>query len=321
MKSNQESIPLLVIVGPTATGKTEVAIRVARRIDGEIVSADSMLVYRKMNIGTAKPGEYERKEIPHHMIDIVDPKEEYTVALYQREARAVIEDIWKRGKVPLLVGGTGLYVRSVIDDYHFGGAGIDSEFRENMLRVVERFGPQELHKRLAQVDPGAASRLHPNDVKRVIRALEVYRATGQPISAVPAGPGAYPVYSVAMFGLTMSRDNLYRRIEQRVDRMIENGLVKEVQELLTEGCRPGMTSMQGLGYKEIALYLSGELSFDEAVRLIKRNTRRFAKRQLTWFRRDRRIVWLNLEGYRDLDEVAEEIIRLSEGVLRGVSKK
>lgn len=307
--------PLVVITGPTATGKTEVGVLVAEKIDGEIVSADSMLIYRGMNIGTAKPTTAEMRDIPHHLIDIVEPDQDYSVALYQKQARAVIEGILERRKIPILVGGTGLYVGAVIDNYDFSGARGDESLREGLLKEAMDNSPESLHLRLSEVDPHAASKLHPRDTRRVIRALEVYYLTGKPISSYQKmGECDQPVYNLFMFGLTMERGRLYRRIEQRVDKMIVAGLVDEVRRLLQRGYSPELTSMRGLGYKEIAAYLSGESSRDQAIEILKRNTRRFAKRQLTWFRRNNRIQWFDMDQYSDHKAVAQEITRRIEGV-------
>lgn len=313
---NQTGIPLLVIVGPTATGKTEVAVKTAGIIGGEVISADSMLVYRGMDIGTAKPTAWEKENIPHHMIDIVNPDEEFTVALYREGVLKIVPEVIERGRMPMLVGGTGLYVKAVIDGYNFGEAGSDSNFRNEMLYLHSREGGFVLHKRLAGVDPETALRLHPNDLKRIIRALEVYHLTGKPLSRLADNTEKKSRYNLLMYGLTMDREKLYRRIEKRVDKMIEQGLVNEVKSLAARGYGREHTSMQGLGYKEILLYLNGELSLDEAIELLKRSTRRFAKRQLTWFKRDGRINWLDVDVYRNKEEIAREIAKITAGVFQ-----
>lgn len=313
-----ERAPLLAIVGPTATGKTEVAVRVARSLGAEIISADSMLVYRGMDIGTAKPTREEMAGIPHHMIDVAGPGEKYNVALYSQSAKNILQSLRDRGKLPLLVGGTGLYVRAVIDGYNFTEAGSDPEFRDRLIRECSGLGSAALHDRLKKVDPQAASRLHVNDVKRVIRALEVYYLTGKTLSDT-AGMESKPSFNLIIYGLTMERKKLYSRIEDRVDKMIAGELVDEVRGLLAGGCSSELTSMQGLGYKEIILHLKGELTLDEAVDLLKRNTRRFAKRQLTWFRRDGRIKWIDV-GEKGAEEVSSEITSGAEGVFKVVSK-
>lgn len=309
--------PLVVIVGPTAVGKTAVSIRLAKMIGGEIISGDSMQVYRHMDIGTAKPTEHEKEGIPHYMLDLLEPDGEFSVALFQQKVTEYINDILARGKMPVLVGGTGLYVRSVTDHYDFSPAGIDTDLRNELLCEAEMYGNEYLHAKLREVDPAAADRLHPNDIRRIIRALEVYRQTGRPISSFQYRDSDLPPkYRLGYFGLTMERANLYRRIEQRVDKMISAGLVEEVKKLLDRGCSPDLPSMQGLGYKEIIGYLQGEYSLDEAIELLKRNTRRFAKRQLTWFRRDPRIEWLNVENDHSSSEIANEIAGQLEGLLQ-----
>ena len=314
-KSKNVLEPLIVITGPTATGKSDVGILVAEQLSGEIISADSMLLYRHMNIGTAKPTLEERQGIPHHMIDIADPDQEYSVALYQNEARHLITETLKRNNLPILVGGTGLYIRAVIDPYEFGAASGKPELRERLLIEAEREGYDKLHRRLLEVDPEAASKLHPRDSRRIIRALEVYYLTGQPISSYnKLNQNHRPLYRLFMFGLNMERSRLYQRIEQRVDSMLAAGLVEEVQSLLERGYSKELNAMRSLGYKEIAAYLTGELSYEEAIEFLKRNTRRFAKRQLTWFRRDERIRWLDIDEYGSLDAVAKEITKSIEGV-------
>lgn len=308
-------LPLVVICGPTATGKTDTAVQIAKRMRGEIVSADSMLVYQGMDIGTAKPTAAQMCGIPHYLINIIEPDQEYNAALFQVQARAVIADILKRRKLPLLVGGTGLYIRAVIDNYDFSGSSSEL-YRKELQNEAADHGSALLHQRLQEIDPGAAAKLHPNDTRRIIRALEVYKLTGKPISTFHKidQPGR-PIYNLLMFGLTSDREKLYQRIEQRVDQMIKSGLVEEVQRLLNRGFSPELSSMRGLGYKEIAQYLAGRLSLVQAVDILKRNTRRFAKRQMTWFRRDKRIRWLD----PDRDDVAEAIILEINRFIKGVS--
>jgi tRNA dimethylallyltransferase len=307
--------PLIVITGPTATGKSEVGVLVAEQVGGEIISADSMLLYRRMDIGTAKPTLMERRGIPHHMIDITEPDQEYSAALYQKEARRLITEILLRGNLPILVGGTGLYIKAVIDPYEFGATGSAPALRERLLMEAEQDGYDRLHRRLSEVDPEAAAKLHPRDTRRVIRALEVYYLTGRPASSyMKRNQYHLPLYRLFMFGLHMDRASLYRRIEQRVDAMIAAGLVEEVRRLLESGYSKELNAMRSLGYKEIAACLTGEISLEEAVALLKRNTRRFAKRQLTWFRRDGRIRWLNVDEFGSLKALAKEITKSLEGV-------
>lgn len=297
-------LPLLVITGPTATGKSAVAVEVALRVGGEVISADSMMVYRGMDIGTAKPTPAERKGVPHHLIDVVDPEEDFSVAAFQALAREHIWEINARGRLPILTGGTGLYIRAVVEGFRFAG-GVNRELRRRLAEEARRFGSLYLHERLQAVDPETAARIHPHNVKRVIRALEVFYQTGKPISA--AATAVAPQYNALVFGLYLEREELYRRIEARVDAMLAAGLVDEVKRLLARGVPREATAMQALGYKEIAAYLKGEVTFEEAVRLLKRNTRRFAKRQFTWFKREEGIRWLDVAAYPGPAAIAEEI--------------
>lgn len=301
-------IPLIIIAGPTATGKTAVSVQVAEKLGGEVVSADSMLVYRHMDIGTAKPTEEEKRGIPHHLIDVADPDEDFTVAVYQELARRAIEDVYGRGKIPILAGGTGFYVDAVVFDYDFSSTAPDPGLREFLRREAEEKGNRAVHERLRQVDPEAAEQIHFNNLKRVIRALEIYHRTGAP-GALQRGKNKkeYPRYDKLFYCLCFERDKLYNRIEKRVDQMIRCGLVHEVRELLERGYRPKLVSMQGLGYKEIVGFVHNRYSLDEAVHMLKRNTRRFAKRQLTWFRRYSNIKWIDMGQYASTDHVADEI--------------
>ncbi|MHB0913234.1 MAG: tRNA (adenosine(37)-N6)-dimethylallyltransferase MiaA [Armatimonadota bacterium] len=297
---------LVGIVGPTATGKTAVGIELAKLVDGEIISADSMAVYKGMNIGTAKPTEAEQAAAPFHLIDIVRPDEEFSVAEFRRLADAAVSGILARGKVPILVGGTGLYITAVTGGLNIPAAPPDRALREQLAAEAAEFGNERLLERLRAVDPQTAARLHPNDLKRIIRALEVHAHTGKPISHYHETAGAVEVsWHVRLFGLTMPREMLYERIERRVDEQIEVGLVEEVRVLLTE-YDPESPAMKGLGYKEIVGYLRGEYDLATAVNLLKRNTRRFAKRQFTWFNADSRIVWIDVAG-RATGEVAGQI--------------
>jgi len=309
----------LVIVGPTATGKTAVGVETAKRLNGEIVSADSMLIYRFMDIGTAKPAAEERHGIPHHLIDVANPDEPYSVALYQEQAEKCIREIAGRGRLPMLVGGTGLYVRAVIDRYNFVRPGFNAQLRQKLQEEAVVLGQEAVYRRLTEVDPEAARKIHPHNLKRVLRALEVYYLTGIPFSR-QGGRKEGPSYRLAVFGLSMDRALLYRRIEERVEKMLAAGLVEETRGLLRRGYGPELVSMQGLGYKEMADFLTGLTTFKEAVSLLKRNTRRFAKRQLTWFRRDPRIKWIDVTPFSAPGDVAEEIVRLTAGVFQDPSK-
>lgn len=288
-----DALPLVVICGPTAVGKTAAAVSLARAMGGEIVAADSRTIYRFMDIGTAKPSPQQRAVVPHHLLDVADPDEVVTLATYRTLAARAIEQIRGRGHVPLLVGGTGLYIRAVVDGFAIPPVPPDPQLRR-ALEETEAGAPGALHMRLTAVDPAAAARIHPRNVRRLVRALEVYERTGRPISALqrrgePRGP-------VLQAGLTMARDALYRAIDARVDAQIASGLVEEVRGLLARGYRADLPSMQGLGYKEIVAHLDGRLSLAEAVGTLKRSTRRFAKRQYTWFRADPRIRWIDVDG-------------------------
>jgi len=286
---------LLALVGPTATGKTETGVLVARALDGEVVSADSMYLYRGMDVATAKPTAEERRGVLHHLVDILDPDEPFSVAEYKVRAEAAIDRILARGRVPILVGGSGLYVRAVVSPTSFTRVPPDRALRERLTAEAERDGTEALHARLAQADPDAAVHIAPRDRKRIIRALEVYLSTGQPISQLQAlDRERSPRYNTCRFGLTLPREELYRRIDERVERQLAGGLVEEVERLLAEGYRENLVSMKGLGYAQIARFLRGVCSLEEAVVQLKRDTRRFAKRQLTWFRADTSITWLDM---------------------------
>ncbi|MEG6615637.1 tRNA (adenosine(37)-N6)-dimethylallyltransferase MiaA [Peptococcaceae bacterium 1198_IL3148] len=312
---------LIAIVGPTATGKTAVGVELALRLNGEVVSADSMLVYKSMDIGTAKPTPQEQRGVPHHLIDIISPLEEYNVAKYQQHAEEAIHKIHTKNRLPIIVGGTGLYIRSIIDEYNFDIPGEDVEFRLHLQRQAAEKGGVWLHNQLVQVDPVAAENIHPNNIRRVIRALEVYKLTGKPFSSMQcASYQSKAKYQVSIFGLTMPREMLYRRIEQRVDNMLAAGLIDEVKMLLRQGINRSSTAMQGLGYKEIVAYLAGETTLEAAIELLKRDTRRFAKRQLTWFRRDPRIHWIDMHNYDSTAQVTNEIINLLQEKISVASK-
>lgn len=290
-----ESKPkLLVLIGPTAVGKTKMSIELAKEFGCEIISGDSMQVYRGMDIGTAKISADEMEGIPHHLIDIHEPDHPYSVAEFQEQSRRLITEIAGRGKLPFLVGGTGLYVESVCYGYQFSETGADEAFRDEQLRYANENGAEALHRKLADVDPETADRLHPNDLRRVVRALEVFHMTGIPLSAQLAPQTKQSPYDLCLVGLTMDRQMLYNRIEERIDLMLNQGLVDEVAALMDKGYAPGLVSMQGLGYKEIVSHLNGEFSYEEAVVLLKRDTRRFAKRQLSWFRHMKDIEWVDV---------------------------
>jgi tRNA dimethylallyltransferase len=283
---------IVIILGPTASGKTSLAVRLAERFDGEIVNADSMQVYRGMDIGTAKPALELRRKIPHHLIDIVDPEINFSASDFRREATRAIEDIAGRGKNVFIVGGTGLYIRALQQGLVDSPSGA-GEVREELEEMAAREGNEALLNQLARVDPFTAARLHPNDRVRIIRALEVYRMTGVPISRERNAHGfSGDYYRALKIGLTMERGELYRRIDQRVESMIAAGLVEEVKTLLDRGFSPRLKALRSIGYRQICAYISGEYDLDEAIRLIKRDTRHYAKRQMTWFKNDNEINWV-----------------------------
>ncbi|MBQ8536217.1 MAG: tRNA (adenosine(37)-N6)-dimethylallyltransferase MiaA [Clostridia bacterium] len=285
--------PVIAIVGPTASGKTALSIYLAKQLQTQILCMDSMQVYRGMDIGTAKPTMAEREGIPHHMLDVVSPKEPYSVAEYVEGAKACIETIHANGQVPILVGGTGLYLKALSGGLTLGGTVGNEGLRKKLEAIASSpEGKNELHMQLAKVDPAAAARLHVNDSRRVIRALEVFELTGRPLSEQTQQKQLCP-YHLITLGVGMERPLLIDRINRRVDQMLADGLIKEVQKLLSEGVSPAAQSMQGLGYKELAPYLLGEIPLEAAVEQIKIGTRQYAKRQMTWFRRTPQVSWLD----------------------------
>ncbi len=307
----QQKQKLYLIVGPTASGKTAVSIEVAKRIDAEIISADSIQVYRGMDIGSAKPRMEERAGIAHHMLSVVAPDEpKFSVARFRELADECIAEIAARGKRPLVVGGTGLYINALTYPLDFTGAPANSAIREKYA-ALEREKPGTAHARLKTVDPTSAARLHPNDKKRIIRALEVYELTGKPLSESGAGFSALDEaqlpYAPYIAGLRMPRELLYARIERRVDEMMEQGLFEEVKALRAAGYAPELPAMQGLGYKQLIRCLDGACALPEAIEEIKRETRRYAKRQITWFKRDTRIHWYDVTAYADVQALADAI--------------
>lgn len=302
--------PLVALVGPTASGKTALAAALSRRIGGEVVTADSMQVYRGMDVGTAKPGVREQGGAPHHMIDVADPSETYSVHRYAQDAAACIAGIHSRGRIPILSGGTGLYVDAALYPLRFTGAGVDEAYRRTLSLRCRLEGPESLHRQLAREDPASAAAIHPNNVKRVIRALEVHHLTGIPLSQY-ADARQVRWRPFACFGLAMPRDALYRRIDRRVDAMMARGLADEVKRLL-DTC-PGWseTARQALGYKELVEYLEGRCALDEAVDRLKRRTRHYAKRQMTWFARMKDVEWLQAENRTEeqiIDDIRKKLI-------------
>ncbi len=298
--------PLIILTGPTAVGKTALSIGLAKAVDGEIISADSMQVYRKMNIGTAKIEPSEMQGVRHHLIDILDPGEEFNVVLFKRYALEAMEDIYSRGKIPVIVGGTGFYIQALLYDIDFEDNDNDMSYREELQRLAAEKGNSYIHDMLSKVDPESAEKIHENNVKRVIRALEFYRKTGMKISehneteAQKESP-----YNFEYFVLNDDRSKLYDRIDRRIDIMLEQGLEAEVRQLVSEGYSRDLVSMQGLGYKEIIDYIQGRCSFDEAVYTLKRDTRHFAKRQITWFKREKQVTWVNKNEYDSESSILE----------------
>ncbi len=293
-----EKRPMIVLTGPTAVGKTRLSLALARAVGGEILSADSMQVYRHMDIGTAKISREEMQGIPHHMIDICEPWEPFNVFLFKKKCGECLAGIYERGHIPLVVGGTGFYIQALLKDIDFTENEEDSGYRAALERLAEKEGAAALHEMLKIVDPDSACAIHPNNKKRVIRALEYYHLTGEPISGHNERERQKAsAYASCYFVLNDEREKLYRQIDRRVDEMLQSGLVEEVKKLREMGCRKEMVSMQGLGYKEILAFLEGELGYKEAVESLKRDTRRFAKRQLTWFRREAGVIWVNKDEF------------------------
>lgn len=295
--------PLLVLTGPTAVGKTKLSLALARAVGGEIISADSVQVYRHMDIGSAKIKKEEMQGIPHHLIDVLDPTEDFHIVMFQKMAKEAMAGIYSRGHIPILTGGTGFYIQAVTKDIDFTNAEQEDGYRKELENMAIARGSESLHRMLEEVDPKSAKEIHPNNVKRVIRALEFYHQNGTPISGHnEVQRQQISPYNLAYFVLNAPRPLLYERIEKRVDEMLSEGLVEEVQKLRNMGCCQGMVSMQGLGYKEILSYLEGDCSLEEAVYILKRDTRHFAKRQLTWFRREPEVIWLDKEKFEFNDE-------------------
>ena len=285
---------ILCVVGPTASGKTDYAVELALKCGGEVVSCDSMQIYKHMDIGTAKPTADEMKGVKHHMIDIIEPNESFSVARFSEMARECIDDILLRGKMPVLCGGTGLYFDSTINNINFIQMDTDEEYRKYLESAAKEFGNEYVYKILKRVDEESAESIHPNNLKRVIRALEIYKTTGKKKSELDKEQLSEPLYEPEITGLMRDREVLYDRINQRVDIMMEKGLVEEVSELIKMGIDTEATSMQAIGYKEIIEYLDGKTSLSDAVDKIKRESRRYAKRQLTWFKRNEKIHWINI---------------------------
>lgn len=298
-------IPLLVIGGPTASGKTALSVELAKRLDGEIVSADSMQIYKYMDIGSAKPDQAEKQGIPHHLMDVAEPTQNFSLGDYLVLAREVIADIHKRGKLPVVTGGTGLYINSLINNIELTDEQDTLKVREKLTEFAEKNGNEALHEKLWEVDPESAERIHPNNVKRVMRALEIYEITGKTMTESLKSSVKPPIYNAVQYGINYDREVLYDRINRRVDIMLEQGLVDEVKRLVEMGCKRDNTSMQGIGYKEVLDHLDGKTTLEEMTEEIKQATRRYAKRQMTWFKRND-MIWLDAEKI-DFDALADEI--------------
>lgn len=290
--------PMIVLTGPTAVGKTKLSIALAKTVNGEIISADSMQVYKYMNIGSAKITPEEMQGVPHHLIDVLEPSQDFNVAIFKEKCAGCLEGIYERGHIPILTGGTGFYIQAVLRDIDFTENEDNTAYRKELEALAKEKGAEHLHEMLRAVDEASAEAIHANNVKRVIRALEYYHLTGQKISEHnEAEKQKEAAYNSCYFVLNDDRDKLYQRIEERIDEMMSAGLIEEVKGLQKMGCHRGMVSMQGLGYKEILAYLEGELTLEEAEYLLKRDTRHFAKRQLTWFRREKEVIWIDKDKF------------------------
>ncbi len=305
-----EKEKLAVLIGPTAVGKTKLSILLAKRFNAEIISGDSMQIYKRMDIGTAKINEEEMEGIPHHLIDIKNPEESFSAAEFQELVRSKITEITSRGKLPIIVGGTGLYIQSVIYDYQFSDAPSDEEFRKTLEERAEREGNNVIYEELLEIDPESAEKIHPNNIRRVIRALEIYHCTGKTMSQYQEKQNPELLYDMALIGLTMDRETLYDRINQRVDIMMQEGLLEEVRSLYDQGLKD-CQSIQAIGYKELYDYFNGRVSFEDAVENLKQNSRRYAKRQLTWFRNKMNVEWFDMSDSVDPHEFEKKFAEIS----------
>ena len=320
--STEKKKPLIILTGPTAVGKTALSVKLAKAINGSIISADSMQVYRGMDIGSAKVTNEEMSGVKHYLIDVLEPDEEFHVVRFQQMAKEAMAEIYQEGKIPILTGGTGFYIQSVLYDIDFTSQQEDTAYRERLEQLAKEQGNEVLHAMLQEVDPVSAEKIHANNVKRVIRALEFYEKTGTPISEHNEKEAAKESpYAFCYFVLNDDRQRLYDRIELRIDQMLEQGLVDEVRKLREKGYHKEMVSMQGLGYKEILAWLDGEISYEEAVYILKRDTRHFAKRQLTWFRREKDVIWVekdkfNYDNDKILSFMTAKIDKLTGGILK-----
>jgi tRNA dimethylallyltransferase len=302
---------LLIIAGPTAVGKTDISIALAKRLQGEIISVDSMQIYKHMDIGSAKIPIDEMQGIPHYLIDIIEPSEKFSVSEFKDLAEGYISKIAMKEKLPILAGGTGLYINSLIYNYDFTDAAKDENYRMELQNLAEVKGTEYVHSLLKNIDIESYNKLYPNDLKRVIRALEVYKLTGAPISFYNNRSSIHDIpYNINYFVLTMDRAKLYERINYRVDIMLAKGLVDEIIKLKNMGFTSDMQSMKGIGYKEILYYLEGNITYDEAVLMIKQGSRNYAKRQLTWFRKDERVTWIDKDIFKSNDDIVEYIVNI-----------
>jgi tRNA dimethylallyltransferase len=298
--------PLIILTGPTAVGKTSLSIGLARAINGEIISADSMQIYKYMDIGTAKISPEEMEDVPHYLTSEFEPDEEFSVVKFQEYAKRYIKSIHERNKIPILVGGTGFYIQSVLYDICFDDNDSDNSYRRELEEIAKTKGSDYLHGLLIDIDPESAKLIHPNNTKRIIRALEYIKQTGQPISVHNKEQREKESpYNYCYFVINKDRARLYNSINQRVDIMISKGLIDEVKQLITMGYTKDMLSMQGLGYKEIIDYLEDNCSLDKAIEILKRNTRHYAKRQITWFKREKDVIWINKDDYSNEAEIIE----------------
>ena len=311
-----EKTPLLIVAGPTASGKSDSAVELALRMNGEVISADSMQVYRGMDIGSAKITREEMRGVPHHLIDCADPSENWNVVRFQKEARRAVQDIASRGRLPILCGGTGFYIQALLYDIDFTQMDENTPLRDRLSALAAEKGPEAVHALLAKKDPASAAAIHPNNLKRVIRAIEFMEESGGSIAAHNLQQREREsAYRSVFFVLTMDRARLYERIDRRVDIMMERGLVEEVARLRAMGIQRDSKSMQGIGYKQVYGYLDGEYDLEEAVRLIKRDTRHFAKRQLTWFKREKDVIWTDLDRFENRQQMWDHMQTTAENII------
>lgn len=301
--------PLIILTGPTAVGKTALSIQLAKTVNGEIISADSMQVYKHMDIGTAKIKPEEMDGVPHYLIDEIEPEEEFNVVKFQQYTKHYMDQIYSKNKIPILVGGTGFYIQAVLYDIDFTENETDHSYRMELEEIAKQQGSEYLHEMLKKADPESAEAIHPNNVKRIIRALEYKKLTGEQISTHNEEQRQkMSPYAYRYFVLNKDRSDLYASINQRIDQMLDNGLLEEVKSLVERGLTRDLVSMQGLGYKEIFAYLEGECTLPEAVEILKRDTRHFAKRQLTWFKREKDVTWINKDEFHNDNEIIAHML-------------